>query len=159
MNKKEYYLIGLVVVLIGVYAVFFTDWFRTRPIRIEHTFRSPREAWTGSGTRVDTNSRPMQGITFSLHKDYRLVSVSVVPLEEYLTNKFAHPLWQLVADKESEPVDSIAYGMNLPGMKPSVEGAVADPLQANVEYRLLIETRRQKGEHDFTMEAQQAARR
>lgn len=159
MSRKEYCLIGLVVVLVGIYAVFFTDWFRTRPIRIEHTLRSPREAWTGTGTRLDTNSRPAQGVTFSLHKDYRLTSVSVVSLAEFLTNQFAHPLWHIVADKESAPVNSIAYGRTLPGMKPAVEGDVADPLLANVEYRLLIETRKQKGEHDFKIEAARAVRR
>lgn len=158
MNRKEYCLIGLVVVLVGVYAVFFTDWFRNRPIRIEHTARSLRDAWTGGGARLYTNSKPAQGVTFSLHKDYRLTSVSVVPLAEYLTNQFAHPLWHIVADKGSEPVNSIAYSMTVPGMKPAVEGAVADPLEANVEYRLLVETRKQTGEHDFKITAVQAAR-
>ena len=158
MSRKEYGWIGLVVVLVGVYAVFFTDWFRNRPIRIEHTIRSTRDAWTGSGTRLFTNSRPAQGVTFSLHEDFRLTSVAVVSQAEYVTNQFTHPLWHVVAEKGSDPVNSIAYGITLPGMQPAVEGAVPDPLQPNVEYRLLVETRKRKGEHDFRIPVTRAAR-
>ena len=159
MNAKQWFLIGVVVALGGLYICFFTDWFRSRPIRIEHSVRSLREAWRGDGTRLDATANPSSSVSFALHDDYRLVSVKVVPLSEFLTNRFAHPLWHLVAEEGSTPVNSIAYGRTLPGMQPSVEGAEADPLQSNVEYRLLIESRRQMGEHDFTIKPVKAARR
>jgi hypothetical protein len=159
MNAKQWFLIGVVVVLGSLYMAFFTDWFRSRPIRIEHAVRPLRDAWRGDGTRVDATANPANSVSFSLHEDYRLVSVKVVCLSEFLTNRFAHPLWHLVAEDGSPPVRSIAYGRTLPGMAPPVKGAQADALQPGVEYRLLIESRKQKGEHDFTVDAVRAARR
>lgn len=148
MNAKQWCLLGLVGVLGSLYVCFFTDWFRSTPFRIEHTVRPLREAWR-NGTRMDTSRNSALSVTFALHQTCRLLSVEVVPLNEFLTNRFAHPLWQLVSKEGSDPVNSIAYGVTLPGMKPSVQGAEAEPLLPNVEYRLLIESRKQKGQHDF----------
>ena len=159
MNAKQWFLIGVVVVLGGLYLCFFTDWLRSTPIRIEHTVRPLREAWRGDGTRVDPAASPSDSVSFSLHADYDLVSVKVVPLADFLTNRFAHPLWHLVAEEGSSTLNSMAYGRTPPGMRPSVEDARAEPLQPGVEYRLLVESRKQKGEHDFKIGAVRAALR
>jgi len=152
MKASERFFLGAAVVLGGLYVGFFTDWFRDRPIRIEHTTRPLRDAWRGDGTRLDPSRRPGLDVSFSLHGNYRLTSVKVVPLADYRTNRFAHPLWHVVSEDGSDPVNSIAYGRTLPGMEPSVAGAEADPLRPDVEYRLLVETRNGEGEHDFMLE-------
>jgi hypothetical protein len=39
--------------------------------------------------------------------------------------------------------------MRIPGMRPSVKGATPDPLEPDVRYRLIIEAKTGKAEHDF----------
>jgi len=160
MSRKEYFLVGLVVVLVGLYAVFFTDWFRPKSMRIEHSTRSLREAWSGGGQRVDmTGKRELGNVMFALHWNYKLTSVKVVPLAEYQTNKYARPLWELVAKSGSEPVDGFAYGMAVSGMSPARPMPEPDPLVPGVEYRLIVMAGSVKGEHDFKLEGAQMMRR
>ena len=159
MSRKEYFLVGLVVVLVGLYAVFFTDWFRPKIMRIEHSARSLREAWSGS-RRVDpTGKQELGNISFALHRNYKLTSVKVVPLADYQTNKYARPLWELVAKSGSQPVDGFAYGMAVPGMLPARPMLEPDPLVPGVEYRLIITAGSVKGEHDFKLEVARMAER
>jgi len=150
MSKKEIFLIALTVILAGIYVRYFTDWFRPKRIRIEHTIRpylDPR----GSGATAPAAGQPGRFIvTFALSHECRLTSVKVVALSEWLTNKNARPLWHLVADTRPQPTKAIVYGVNLPGMKPFVAGSPPAPLEPNIEYRLLIEAGwPTRGEHDF----------
>jgi hypothetical protein len=151
MSKKEYCLIGLIVVLFGSYVVFFTDWFRPKIIHIEHSARSLR---TGAAARSAVGN-----VTFSLRNEYELTSVKVVPLEEYLTNQFAHPLWELTSEKGSPPIDGFAYGLPLPGMTPKETYVEPYPLKPGVEYRLIVEAGSAAGEHDFKISTRPVARR
>lgn len=151
---------GLVVVLVGVYAVYFSNWFQPKIMRIEHSARPLREAWTGSGMRVDPSGKQELGnVTFTLRHKYRLTSVKVVPLAEYLTNKYVPPTWELVSKSGSGPVDGFAYGMTIPGMAPARELLAPEPLQPGLEYRLVVEAGGVKGEHDFKVDVPSVARR
>ena len=154
MTKKNIFLISIVVVLAGIYVVFFSGWFGPKFIRVEHTVRSIREAARGGAV-----SRQVNNVTFSLHKNYRLTSVKVVPSAEYQTSEYAPPLWYLVSQKGSQPVDGFAYGFPIPGMTPAIASAEPDPLQPGVEYRLVLETKSVKGEHDFSIPTPTALRR
>jgi len=147
MSKKEWVLIGLVLALGGLYAVYFGDWFRPKFIRIEHTARRLRSGFGGPG-RSDA-SQPSMSITFSLGRSYRLTSLRVVLAAEFQTNKFAHSVWRLVSEKGSAPVDRFAYGFPIQGMTPALAGAEPEPLEPGAQYRLLVETAKLKGEHDF----------
>jgi hypothetical protein len=159
ISKKEIVLVALVVVMAGLYVYYFTDWFRPKYIRIEYTVRSLREAWGGNGRRTDLAEKQPHNVTFSLHKDYRLTSVEVVKLAESQTNKYAHALWSLTSRSGSEPVNSIAYGMPIEGMEPSVVGTPdAEPLEPGVEYRLLVQARSIKGTNVFSVPTRSASR-
>ena len=157
MSRKEYFLVGSVLVLVAVYAVFFSDWFKPKFIRVEHAVRSSREAWAG-GQRVVPDTKGAGSVTFALHKSYRLTSIRVVRSDEAATNRFAHPLWQLVSKKGSEPTEGFAYGFRLPGMEPTVAGAEPEPLAAGVDYCLLVEAGSLKGSNVFRIEQVNARR-
>jgi hypothetical protein len=141
MNKKNITLIVVALVLAGVYAVFFTDWFQPRIIQISHTSRPAR---TGAAANQ---------ITFGLGDDYSLTEIKVVPLDASQTNKFAQPVWHLVSDEGSDDVNQFHYGENINGMDPAVAGALPEPLQPGVTYRLIVTAGRAKGQHDFQLGA------
>ncbi|HEY3761212.1 MAG TPA: hypothetical protein VGN23_05645 [Verrucomicrobiae bacterium] len=135
MNKKNYALIGLVLVLAAVYVVYFTDWFRSKPIIISHT------------------SRPMgrtghEALLFSLGGDYSVTEIEVVPLDEWQTNRLAQPLWHVKGDG-TDPVNHFAYGQRMDGLDPVVDGTHAESLQPGVKYRIFVSGDSRKGSHDF----------
>ena len=160
MSKKEYVLIGLVVVLIGVYAIWFTDLFRPRIMRIEHSTRSARSAGGTSAERVaTTESDGLGNVSFALHHNYKLTSIKVVPLQEFLTNKYVPPVWEMVSKSGSSPVDGFSYGMGIKGMTSARSAMQPEPLLPGVEYRLLVVAGRVHGEHDFKIGRPAQARR
>jgi hypothetical protein len=159
MSKKEYCLIGLALVLGGLYAVFFSDWFRSDAIRIEHTIRSSREAWTGNGRRAEPETKGAGSVTFSLHHPYKLTSVQVFVAAEIGTNRFAHPLWHLVSKDGSQPTEGFAYGFQILGMAPAVAGAEPEALQAGIDYRLVVNAGKLTGTNDFRLNRQVSVRR
>ncbi|HTV63093.1 MAG TPA: hypothetical protein VMH30_11050 [Verrucomicrobiae bacterium] len=135
MNKKNLALIALVLALAAVYVIFFTDWFRSKPMVISHTTRP-----MGRGGRMLT--------LFSLGDDYELTEIKVVPLAEWETNKLAQPLWHVVGHSD-DPVNHFVYGQGIDGMDPVVDGSRPLPLQMGVSYRIFITAGRLKGWHDF----------
>jgi hypothetical protein len=159
MTKKTYLLIGLVVVLGCLYIYFFTDWFAPKIIQIEHSVRPARDAWTGGGQRAASVGREANNVTFALNRQFKLTSIKVVPLAEYQTNQFAHPLWHLVSENGSDRTKALSYGFPVPKMTPSVAGAPPDPLVPGVGYRLIVEAGSWRGEHDFTIPLRAGARR
>jgi hypothetical protein len=158
ISKKEMVLVAFVLVLGGVYLCCFTDWFKAKHIRIEYTVRSSREAWSGN-RRFDPGDKAGGDVTFTLHGDYRLTSVQVVPLTEFKTNRYAHPLWHLVSKSGSSRVDGFAYGAAIAGMTPEVATAEPESLEPGVQYRLLIEAGSLKGTNDFSIPARSVSRR
>ena len=154
LSKKEIFLVVVVVIFGGLYVWCCTDWFRTRVIHIEHTARPLREAWTGNGQRVDPTGKQVNNVSFSLHQDYRLTSVRVFASAK--TN--APPLWHLVSKNGSAPVNTIAYGMDIPGMASALPGTAAEPLEPGVDYRLVVEARSAKGTDVFSVPGQTAGR-
>jgi hypothetical protein len=141
MNKKNFMLIGLVLMLAGVYAVFFTDWFQTKTIHISHTSRPGRAG--ASANRM----------IFGLGDYFSLTEVKVVPLTALQTNKLAQPIWHLVADEGSDDVNQFAYGQKINGMDPAVTGSRPGPLQPGVTYRLFVTAGKINGQHDFQLGA------
>lgn len=152
MSRNEYFLIGLVVVLGGIYVAYFSGWFRPKFIQIEHSVRSPREAWTGTGQRLDaTGKQELGNVTFAFQSEFRLNSVKVVPAAEYATNKYTPALWELVSEKGGQPVKGFAYGAPLAGMTRAREYLEPEPLQPGVQYRLIVRAGKLIAEHDFSL--------
>lgn len=82
MRKKEIIWIGLLVLLCGVYARYFTTWFVHRQITINASPRPSRQA--------DAAVYP---IFFSWNEDLRLTRVKVIPWEGDNFNPKGHPVW------------------------------------------------------------------
>ena len=141
MNKKNFMLVGLVLVLAGVYVIYFTDWFRPKTIQISYTSRP-----FGSGARP---GQLALRLSFGLDGDYELTEVKVVPLAALQANPLAQPVWHLVSDSSSDPISHFSYGENISGMDPAVEGTQPQPLQPGVTYRLFVAAGKVKGQHDF----------
>jgi hypothetical protein len=148
MAKKQLVLIGIAVVLLGVYVYYFSDWFSPKQMFIEHSIRVAAPGRGVMGMAKADKSKNV--LTFAFNGKYELTALKVVPLAEFQTNKYAHPLWQLVTESNTVPLKAIVYGARIRGMYPKVKGAEADPLEANVTYRLIVEAGKISGEHDFT---------
>lgn len=149
MNSKQSVLLVVAILLIGLAIYLSTDWFSTPGIQIEHTIRPnrlPERRQERAGPAV--NKQPYT-VTFFFDRKCALTSVKVVSVEELATNEFAHPLWELTTKSNSIPTKTITYGLPIRGLRPPVRGARADVLQPGVRYRLLIETTKASGQHDF----------
>ena len=101
---------------------------------------------------------PKFDVAFGFDQKCRLTDLKVVVLDEWTTNKQAHPLWHMVAASNSVPSKAVIYGQWIRGMRPAVLGKRAEPLEVNVTYRLLIEAGSRTGDCDFKLPALPAAR-
>jgi hypothetical protein len=134
MNKQTVVLSSVALVLALLYVAYFTDWLKHKDIQIH---------WTAS--RAAANS-----VSFYLNPPSKLTSVEVVTTEEAKTNKFPHALWHVVAGTTPVVVSNFTYGAAIPGMKPKIPTAVAEPLEPGTDYSLLVESGEGlKGEKSF----------
>lgn len=143
MEKKQWILVAIVLALAGVYVIYFTDWFRHKNIQIHYTSRPLRLRFPPGAT--------LSTVTFGFDKAFRLTEIKVVPLAAFQTNQNALPIWHLVSNSKSEPVERFIYGQNIRGMKSAVAGTRAEPLQSNVIYRLFVAAGSLKGREDFQL--------
>jgi hypothetical protein len=145
MTKKNWLMIMALVILAGVYAVCFTDWFKPKILHISHTSRPFRP---GFGNNARGNQAPAP-ITFGVEPQSRLTEITVVPLAAWQTNQNTLPLWHLVASSNAAPVKMFFYGQRIRGLKPAVPGAHAQPLETNITYRVFVTAGKARGQHDF----------
>lgn len=147
MTRKQLLLIALAVVFGGISLYLNKDWFAGDIIQIHHRSRPERMGFFRRSKRpADSSTNPL---VFGFDRKLKLTSLKVISVSEIETNKYPHPIWHLVADSNSVPISEFAYGMRIQGMRPAVQGATADPLEPGVNYRLLIESKTGKAEHDF----------
>jgi hypothetical protein len=143
MTRKTWMLIGLALTLAVVYAVFFAHWVKPGTINIYHVTRP-------SGYAMQTRRNgPAPPITFNLQGDYNLTEIKAVSLAAWQANPNAQPVWHLVADSGTGPVNTFIYGQTIRGLKPAVPGAQPQPLQPDVVYRLFVTAGKFRGQHDF----------
>jgi len=147
MDKKSWFLIGFVILLAGVYAWFFTNWFKPKTIHIFHMARPPTNAKVG--VRVAEGNKDTAIVTFGFDRPYRLTEIKVVRLADWQTNRWTEPVWHLISDSNSVPVKMFPYGLALRGMQPAIAKAWPQPLEPNVTYRLFVSAGSLKGQHDF----------
>jgi hypothetical protein len=95
--------------------------------------------------RLDPAPGGVANVTFSLDGWYHLTSIRVedVPAD----GSKPQVLWQLVG--KSRLVNSLLYGHDPEGMRPLLQGANLEPLQAGVPYRLIIHSGRRSGTNNF----------
>ncbi len=143
MSKKPTFSIVVLALLGGIFMYANRDWFGRRPIQISHGFYR-------FGGRFDNPG--VAPLMFEFNRKLKLTSVKVVPLCEALTNKYPHALWEMISDSNSVPTRGFRYGMNIPGMRPAHKGVLADPLDPDQKYRLLVEAGSVKVQHDFDLD-------
>jgi hypothetical protein len=143
MTKKNWLLVVFLLVLVAVYAIWFTDWFKPKTVRVFHTVRELHRR-RRPGTDEPT-------LMFGLARELRLTEVKVVPLDKYKTDPAITPLWHLVSDSNSIPLKVFTYGERIRGMKPVVPGERPVLLETNVPYRIFVVAGKVKGQHDFEL--------
>jgi hypothetical protein len=148
MSKTKFLVAAIALFgLAGLSLYLNRDWFSDRPIHISHRV-NPWAARVPRGRRVAPPD-PGNPVAFNFDPLCRFTSIKVFITAELETNKYARPLWELVSDSNSIPIGALAYGARVPGMRPAVKGATADPLQPGVVYRLVVKTDGKQLQHDF----------
>jgi len=146
MTRKTWMLVAAGFVL-GAWSIYLNrDWFAKDHIQIFDRSRPARGPLAARGRARNPAINP---IVFGFDRDLRLTSLKVIPVSDLETNKYAHPVWELITESNSVPIKEFGYDAHIRGMHPLVKGAEADPLEPGVKYRLLIEAGAQKAEHDF----------
>ena len=147
MPTRDKILLACALGLGVIYVIFFTNLFRKPTMQIIPQVRPDR----ASAIPRPRDSAPVYPVSFRFNKRYEFKSIKVVNAAEHATNRFAAPLWHVVSDSKSAPLNSIVYGApKIPGMRTSVARAKPQPLEAGVEYLLLLETTKIKGQTNFT---------
>ena len=145
-------IISVVVLIVGLAGLSFylnRDAFAPATIQIAHRMSPWMRPTNPAARRANNLGVP---VTFTLNGLYSLITVKVVVAADIETNKFPHAIWKLVTDSNSVPVSTFNYGNPLRGMRPDIKGALPDPLEPGVAYRLIIETANNKrAQHDFTV--------
>jgi len=147
MTRKQWTLIALAVGLGGFSLYLNRDWFAKDNIQITHRSRPVRVEFMRG--RRPAEIAAVNPIIFGFNHKLKLTSVKVIPVQEIETNKYPHPIWQLVSDSNSIPTKTFGYGQGIRGMRPAIKGATPDPLEPDVKYRLFIEAGKVKAQHDF----------
>ena len=142
MTKKQWTLVAVALVLALFFIHNVAGWFKPKMMRISYTERPLG--------RRSPNSLPLVLFGFDGQR-YRISEVKVVPLAAWQTNQSVPPLWHLVADSLSAPVEFFQYGQNIPGMKSAGSPARPELLESNVIYRLFIRAGSVKGQCDFQL--------
>jgi hypothetical protein len=147
MTIKQCMLIVLALVLGGLSLYLNRDWFAREDIQIYHRSRPARTGLFRRGKPAPATAT--DPICFAFSRKLRITSLKVIPVSDIETNKYPHPIWELVSDSNSVPTVEWAYGLPIRGMRPAVKGAIPDPLEAGVKYRLLLQAGKLKAEDDF----------
>ncbi len=147
-RKNIFQIAAIILVVAGFYLYLFRDSLRRPRIQIVHAIRTRSAGRRRAPAAADASASV---IVFSLGQAYQLTSVKVVPLEQFKTNKYAHPVWELVSKSNSVPTQAFFYGSPIRGMHTPEKNTSPDPLAPNVPYRLFVEAGSLKGVHDFTI--------
>ena len=151
MGKKNAIVLTMTVLAVAsFYLYLYRDSFKKHDIQIFHTIRLNSAALRHRPANGGGEETP-NVITFGMGIEYKLTSVKVIPVDALKTNKFAVPVWEMVATSNLVPTRAFSYGEHIPGMHPAIKGAQAEPLQPNVPYLLLVKAGSKTGEHPFTI--------
>lgn len=140
MNNKTLALLAIAALLAGVYAYYFTDWVKRPAIQIISQIRpgSPSPANPAVCT-----------VAFTLDGEYPLKSLKVSAVDPRNPKRVGLPIWHLISDSNSMPIQGLIYGLPIAGMKAANTNRPAQPLEPEVTYRLFLEAGKAKGQKDF----------
>ena len=148
MSKAKIISMLLLVLGLGSLSLYLNrDWFAANTIQISHRV-SP---WLDNRRSGARGGQLGPAVAFTLSEYCRLTSVNVVLAADMATNKYAHSIWSLVTESNSIPTASFVYGSLIRGMHPPVKDAPPAPLEPGVTYRLLVKTKDQTAQHDFSL--------
>lgn len=154
MTKKKVIALSVFLLIAGlIYFNLYKDSIGSNAIQIFHRVAATR---TRSRSRSRQPEAPSATVLFGFNKKLGLTEIKVVPLSDLQTNKYPHPVWHLISDSNSIPVKAFTYGERISGMRPSTEGIQAEPLESNVEYRLIVDAGSLHAEHNFNISGQPA---
>jgi hypothetical protein len=105
---------------------------------------------TRPGQAVPRRASAAAPLIFGFSQPLKLTALKVVISDEFKTNKYAKPLWELVSSSNSPSLKLIEYGVPIRGMKPKIPDARPDPLVPGTTYILFVETKDQRAQHEFT---------
>ena len=147
-QKRNIWIAATVLIVIGLYAYVYRDWFRPSEIEISHRI--------AVGPPIRGQLRTNQAITvtqlvFGFDRKCKLTEIKVIPVAALETNKNPLPLWHLLSYSNSIPIRAFAYGDRIRGLRPIVKKSRPMPLESNVTYRLIVKAGRETGQHDFTV--------
>jgi hypothetical protein len=138
MQKSEVKWIVALLALIGVYVLLFHNRFAREQMTIHPSLRPSRQA-----------DATVFSVFFALNDDFKLTSVKVIPFQGENFNPLGRAVWHLISDSNSVPIRAFGYGQRIKGMKPALQEAQPEPLEAGVVYRLLVEAGSVKAFTDF----------
>ena len=136
----------LILALLGLCIYMNRDWFAGPDIQIYHRASSRPLPFARGRSALVSKTSP---VIFGFNRKLQLSAIKVVRASEIETNKYAHPLWEMVSSSNSVPLRGFAYGEYIRGMHPKVANARPDPLEPGVVYLLQIQSGSLKGEHEF----------
>jgi hypothetical protein len=140
MNKSTYLLIGVLVALGAAYLYFFSDVFYKPTIQVYPLSRPNQTSKLNPDVYLTS---------FAMDAEYPLTTIKVFIADDVKTNRYAAPVWHMVSEKGAKH-QSFFYGERVRGMEPYPEAARPKPLQPDVQYKLIVEAGRLRGETLFT---------
>ncbi len=151
-NNRNVWIATTILIVIGLYAYVYWDRLRPKEIEISHRI--------AVGLPVRGQSRTNQAVkvtqvAFGFDRKYKFTEIKVISVAALETSKNPTPLWHLVLDSNSIPIKAFAYGDHIRGLRPLVNRSRPLPLESNVTYRLLVVAGWHKGQHDFSLGANQ----
>jgi len=150
MNKRQLTLLFVLLVLAGSAVYMLKDSFASEPIQISCLIRPAQPSRQSTTARREPPSGiPGYNVTFAFDRKVALTSVKVFPLQDVLTNKYPHAIWNLQSASNTMPTKSLIYGGRMRGLQPTVKDDQADPLLPGNSYRLVITTPTETAQRDF----------
>ena len=149
MSRSTRNLLLFALLLGAVYSYFFSDWFKTKSIRIFAQNRSlPGAAAEGATTAP---------VTFAFEAPISLTRLQVLKLDPQTKAKTATAVWQVETKTNSAPVRGFVYGSHIQGMSAPKECPTAEPLLPNTPYVLVVDAGKIHSEVQFTPVAPEPA--
>jgi len=144
MQKRELAWIVVLLLMVGAYIHFFSNWGEKREIRVVATIRPALQGRRRGPPVAVTNASPFR-VVFELDAYYKLTSLDVIQVDRQHTNDMKQDLWHLVSKSNSAPVKVFQYGQVIKGLEPDIEGAQPEPLAPGAIYRMEVSAGRLKG--------------
>lgn len=144
MQKREIAWIVVLLLVIGAYIHYFSNWGVTKEIQVLATVRPPLQFRRRGGAAAGTNAAAFR-ILFTLDAPYKLTSLELTEVDRAHSNAPGRVMWHLVSQSNSPPVKMFQYGQAIKGLEPDLPGVQPEPLEPGGIYRMEVSTHTLKG--------------